>query len=85
MGPLDAHAIERWAARFSSPNGNTPLGNALTTASRAVLDSPLSRKHVLVITDGLNTAGPPPNAVLPRLKQQAEQRLAVLSALTPKR
>jgi hypothetical protein len=73
LGPLDAKAIERWASRFSSPNGNTPLGNALTTAAHAVLDSPLSRKHVLIITDGLNTAGPPPQVVLPRLKQQAEQ------------
>src|SRR5579859_2261408 len=32
LGPLDAGAFERWANRFSSPHGNTPLGNALTTA-----------------------------------------------------
>jgi hypothetical protein len=79
LGPFDAAAFEDWAAHFSSPNGNTPLGNALTTATRAVLDSPLSRKHVLVITDGINTAGPPPKTVLPRLKEQAEQRHVNLS------
>ncbi len=79
LGPLDAPAFERFAARFSRPHGNTPLGNALSSAARAVLDSPLARKHVLVITDGLNTAGPAPNAVLPRLQRQAVQRHANFS------
>jgi hypothetical protein len=79
LGPLDASAFESFANHFSHPNGNTPLGNALTTAAHAVLDSPLSRKHVLVITDGLNTAGPAPQVVLPRLKKQAEQRHASFS------
>jgi len=79
LGPFDPSAFESWATHFSSPNGNTPLGNALTTATRAVLDSPMSRKHVLVITDGVNTAGPTPRVVLPRLKQQAEQQHANLS------
>jgi uncharacterized protein YegL len=78
FGPFDEAALEQFARTFASPNGNTPLGNALTVASRAVLDSPLSRKHVLVITDGLNTEGPAPEVVLPRLKLQAEQRHASL-------
>lgn len=73
LGPLDAAAFENWATHFSHPNGNTPLGNALTTATRAVLNSPLSRKHVLVITDGINTAGSPPPVVLPRLQREAQQ------------
>ena len=79
LGPLDPKAFENWANHFSHPYGNTPLGNALTTATRAVLDSPLSRKHVLVITDGINTAGPTPHTVLPRLKKQAEEQHANLS------
>ena len=79
LGPFDPPVFERWAAHFSSPQGNTPLGNALTTATRAVLQSPLSRKHVLVITDGLNTVGPPPQVVLPRLKQQAGEKNADFS------
>jgi hypothetical protein len=79
FGPFDAAALQNWARHFSHPNGNTPLGNALNTAGRAVLDSPLSRKHVLIITDGMNTAGPPPSAVLPRLKQLAQQRGSSLS------
>ena len=74
FGPFDEKAIENWANNFSNPSGNTPLGNALTVASRAVINSPLSHKHVLIITDGLNTAGPKPEEVLPKLKQQAQQQ-----------
>ena len=65
FGPFDAAALENYARNFSSPNGNTPLGNALNVASRTVLNSPLSRKHVLIITDGLNTEGPAPEVVMP--------------------
>src|ERR1051325_2128354 len=60
FGPFNEAAIESFANGFSNPNGNTPLGNALRVASRAVFKSPLSRKHVLIITDGMNTAGPKP-------------------------
>jgi hypothetical protein len=74
FGPFDAEAIQRWAKHFSNPNGNTPLGNALSAATRCVFNSPLPRKHVLIISDGMNTVGPTPAAVLPKLKQQAEQK-----------
>ena len=74
FGPFDAGALQNWARQFSRPNGNTPLGNALSTASRFVLTSPLKRKHVLVITDGLNTAGPKPEAVLPGIKEEASRK-----------
>ncbi|MDH7502384.1 MAG: hypothetical protein QHJ82_06670, partial [Verrucomicrobiota bacterium] len=40
-------------------------------AARRVMNSPLSRKHVLVITDGINSVGPEPTAVLPALQRQA--------------
>jgi von Willebrand factor type A domain len=79
FGPFDETAIENFANGFSNPSGNTPLGNALTVASRAVFKSPLNRKHILVITDGMNTAGPKPEEVLPKLKEQAQQKGTVLS------
>lgn len=79
FGAFDAAALERWASRFSNPQGNTPLGNALTSASHVVLDSPLPRKHVLVITDGMNTVGPAPEAVWPRLQQRARERQSSVS------
>jgi hypothetical protein len=79
FGPFNEAAFEDWAKGFSNPAGNTPLGNSLNVAAHAVLSSPLSRKHVLVITDGMNTYGPQPSAVLPRLKQLAEQKHTGLS------
>jgi len=79
FGPFDAAALEEFARTFSSPNGNTPLGNALVIATRTVMNSPLSRKHVLIITDGMNTEGPAPEVVMPGLKRQAEEKHASLS------
>lgn len=79
LGPFDASALQNWANHFSNPNGGTPLGNTLVAASQAVLKSPLSRKHVLIITDGMNTVGQDPARVLPRLKQQAAQQGVQLS------
>lgn len=79
FGPFDATALESFAKRFANPNGNTPLGNSLNTAAKTVLDSPLPRKHVLIITDGLNTAGPKPEVVLPRVKQQAATKQTSVS------
>ena len=79
FGPFDARRLQHWAAGFSNPSGGTPLGNALTTATGTVLNSPLSRKHVLVITDGNNTVGPTPAAVMPALKKRADQKQTVVS------
>jgi hypothetical protein len=73
FGPFDAAALEQFARDFTTPSGNTPLGNALSVATRKVMSSPLSRKHVLIITDGMNTAGPTPAAVMPKLKEQAQE------------
>jgi hypothetical protein len=74
LGPFDPGAIEKWVEDFSKPAGATPLGNALRTASQAVMDSPMPRKHVLVITDGANTVGPAPDQVLPAINRAAEKK-----------
>ncbi len=79
FGPLDEAALEKFARDFSSPTGNTPLGNALKTANDAVLKSSLSRKHVLVITDGMNTAGPAPEKVMADLKGASKEKFEQLS------
>jgi hypothetical protein len=79
FGPFDAQAIKTWAGSFFHPVGNTPLGNALNTAAQRVLSAPLTHKHVLILTDGMNTAGPDPAAVIPRLKARADQKGTSLS------
>jgi len=43
------------------------------------LNSGLSRKHVLIITDGMNTVGPNPSSVLPNLQQEAARRQTALA------
>lgn len=72
LGAFDGTRLDRWTSDLPPPAAGTPLGRALETATRAVLRSPLPRKHVLVVTDGENTVGPKPDAVLPALKRQAE-------------
>jgi len=79
FGPFNADALRDFARTFANPNGNTPLGNSLTVAARTLLNSPLSRKHILVITDGMNTAGPQPSVVLPRIQKDAQAKQTALS------
>jgi hypothetical protein len=79
FGPFDAAKFQSWARSFDRPNGGTPLGTAVSTAARAVLNSGLTRKHVLVITDGMSNVGPDPAAVMPGLKRQADQKQTGLS------
>ena len=74
FGPFNAAAFTTWARGFSAPAGGTPLGNTLNTAGRAALNSGLARKHVLVITDGVNTIGPTPAATLAQLQQEAQKK-----------
>ena len=71
MGPFNAAAFTTWAQAFSMPTGGTPLGDTLNAAGHAVLNSGLMRKHVLVITDGVNTLGSEPAAILAKLQQDA--------------
>jgi hypothetical protein len=74
FGPFDAGAIQNWTTNFSKPSGGTPLGNALRTVSQAVLNSPQPRKHVLIITDGMNTVGPDPANILPSVNKAANKK-----------
>jgi hypothetical protein len=78
FGKFDAAAFTHWAQHFAAPGGGTPLGNALRTAGTAVLNSGLTRKHVLIITDGMNTLGPDPASVLPQLQREAAQKETAL-------
>ncbi|HXG46064.1 MAG TPA: vWA domain-containing protein [Methylomirabilota bacterium] len=71
LGPARTEAIRQWVKNYPGPGAGTPLGAALEAAGRALLASPMSEKHVLVITDGANTVGPDPAKVLPGLQKQA--------------
>jgi len=73
---FEAAALRAWADQFKEPGGATPLGEATHAAANMVLGSKLTRKHVLVVTDGANTAGPDPAAVIAHLKKLAAQKQA---------
>lgn len=79
LAPFDPKVAATWNRKLPAPSGGTPLGNALQTAGGAVLRSPLARKHVLVMTDGLNTVGPEPARLLPDLKRNAAEKQTVLA------
>lgn len=51
--------FRQWLGNFNTPDGGTPLGDAILTASKLVADSPLARKHIVVLTDGENNQGIP--------------------------
>lgn len=74
FGAFDAEALRNWARSFNRPNGPTPLGAAVQAAGRAVLTSNANARHLLVITDGINTAGPDPASVIAALNKEGEQK-----------
>jgi len=63
-----------WLKSYRGPDSGTPLGTTLENASRAVLASNLSQKHILVITDGINTVGPDPASVVPQIQKTAAKK-----------
>jgi hypothetical protein len=79
FGPFNASALRGWVKSAPRPQGSTPLGEAVRVAGQAVLASPMSRKHVLVLTDGVNTSGPDPAAVIPTLTAEATRKNGSLS------
>lgn len=54
------------------PDGGTPIGAAMIAATRTLDQSNLSRRHLLVITDGENTDGYAPDDVMAGLGRRPE-------------
>jgi hypothetical protein len=78
FGPFDANKLRRWLSGYNRPSGSTPLGQAVRMASDAVLKSRMESKHVLVITDGKNTAGPDPSSEMQTVQALASKQGATL-------
>jgi Ca-activated chloride channel homolog len=62
MGPPDRERAAAAIARLDA-DGGTPIGQAMITAKRALDETGLSRRHLLVVTDGENTDGVAPDRV----------------------
>jgi hypothetical protein len=56
MGPPDPSRADAALARLD-PEGGTPIGQAMITAKLALDATGLSRRHLLLVTDGENTDG----------------------------
>jgi Mg-chelatase subunit ChlD len=62
MGPPDRERAASAVARLAA-DGGTPIGQAMITAKRALDETGLTRRHLLVVTDGENTDGVAPDRV----------------------
>ena len=62
MGTPDRERAAAAIARLTA-DGGTPIGQAMITAKRALDETGLSRRHLLVVTDGENTDGASPDRV----------------------
>jgi Mg-chelatase subunit ChlD len=71
MGPPDRARAEAALASMEA-RGGTPIGNAMITAKRELDATGLSRRHLLVVTDGENTDGFEPQAVAAAINRRPE-------------
>jgi len=79
LGPFKPQAIREYVRLHGKPQRGTPLGDAVRLAGQATLASKLPRKHVLVITDGVNTKGPDATATMPGVQSEASRRQATVA------
>lgn len=70
--------LRKWVTGFTTPTGATPLGNTVALGANDLLKSKVSARHVLVITDGENTAGPSPEVLMTALQDTASMEKKVL-------
>lgn len=71
MGPPDRTRADR-ALGLMRAQGGTPIGNAMITAKRELDATGLSRRHLLVVTDGENTDGFAPDTVTAAINRRPE-------------
>ena len=72
MAPPDRARAEAAVARVR-PDGGTPIGNAMITAKRELDATGLSRRHLLVVTDGENTDGFEPEKVVRAIGRRPQE------------
>ena len=71
MGPPDRGRAQRALASMRA-QGGTPIGNAMITAKRELDATGLTRRHLLVVTDGENTDGFAPDDVTAMINKRPE-------------
>ena len=71
LSPADPERADLALARMRA-KGGTPIGDAMIEGQRALDRTGLSRRHLLVVTDGENTDGAKPVEVMNALAQRPE-------------
>ena len=71
MGPPDRAKAEAAIARLRA-DGGTPIGNAMIAAKRELDRTGLTRRHLLLVTDGENTDGHDPVKVAAAINRRPE-------------
>ena len=71
MGPPDPGGADQAIARLQ-PDGGTPIGQAMLAATRALDATGLSRRHLLMVSDGENTDGFAPEDVAAAIGRRPE-------------
>ncbi|MSU51681.1 MAG: VWA domain-containing protein [Opitutus sp.] len=74
LAPFNAASARQWLAAMKSPEAATPLGDALALAGRDLLAVNAISRHMLVLTDGANTAGRNPITALVELNATAGKK-----------
>ncbi len=64
LGKFDAAKLREVLPQRKDIAGGTPLGRATDAAAKSLAKSQAASRHVIVLTDGENTAGPKPEDVL---------------------
>jgi hypothetical protein len=77
LGPLKREAAEAALGRLRS-SGGTPIGDAMAAAKSDLDRAGYKKMHLLVVTDGENTAGHSPGQVARLLGEQPEEHRASL-------
>jgi Mg-chelatase subunit ChlD len=72
MSPPDRPRAAAAIARLTA-DGGTPIGNAMIAAKRELDSAALTRRHLLVVTDGENTSGYRPDRVTAAIGRRPEQ------------
>jgi hypothetical protein len=71
MGPPDRARADAAIQRLA-PEGGTPIGQAMITAKRELDQTGLTRRHLLLVTDGENTDGYAPERVAQGIGRRPE-------------
>ena len=77
LAPFDAVALRRWVSTVRA-DSSTPLGDAIFLAAQQLLSTPAASRHLLVLTDGANTAGRSPETALAQINRASERKQIAL-------